>query len=143
MPTPWRKERVLDSEDERTGRLQEVAAQREKLNTWIEILARHEKRIDTDNEVELIVTNHGLNEPVNHLNVREVATTGSRTLNELLARLERYNLKSSLAKVARKVPGTTSDLKNSRARWELKRTNKRTSEWGHVIPKLLKDSSLH
>jgi hypothetical protein len=139
----WREKWVLDRQNKGSGRFEKVPAQGEELHPWIKEFTRHEEGINAYDEIKLILADNGLHESMHDLNVRQVATTSARTLNERFTRLKGDNLETSLTEVAGQVTRSTSDLKDARARRELKRANQGAPKRGDVVPELLKDRSLH
>jgi hypothetical protein len=143
MSATWGEERILYRQNKRPRRLEEISAQREKLDSWIEILARNYQRINAHYEIEFIFTNNRLHESVNDLHVRQVTASSAGALYKRFACLERDDLKPSLSKIPGEISSATSDLKDTRTRWKFERSNQGATKWGNVVPKLLKDSALH
>jgi hypothetical protein len=137
------EEWVLRRQDKGPGRLQKVSAQGEELHAGVEVFTGDDQRIDAHNEIKLILSHDRFNEAVDDLDVREIAAPSPRAFNERLTRLKRHDLEASLTEVAGKVSGTTSDLKNTRTRWQLQRSNQRAPKWGDVVPKLFQNGALH
>jgi hypothetical protein len=139
----WREKWVLDRQNKGSGRFEKVPAQGEELHPWIKEFTRHEEGINAYDEIKFSLADNGLYESMHDLNVHQVATTSARTLNERFTRLKGDNLKTTLAEIAGKIARSTSDLKDARPRGEFKRANQGAAKRSDVVPKLLKDRSLH
>ena len=78
VPSGWGKKRVLNCKDKRARSLEEIPTKGKELNSRVVVFARNEERIYTDNKVESLVRNHGLNKTVNTLDVNEITTSSAR-----------------------------------------------------------------